>query len=119
MPELTTAEERKYVEAAWKYNFLCLRSGSGNLPWHSWIGVVNKPDNWDGYFATEAEAIHAAYLYTLEREEQIRQIEEEISICGLIILLRAERGDLTAPIYKRTVARLRHELEQLKKGMRG
>jgi hypothetical protein len=110
--ELTPAQEREYVESKWEYDFLCLRSGSGNLPWHSWIGVVNKPDNWDGYFATEAEAIHAAFLFTQELEEQIRQLENQIAWLDSLVEWAKDIS------WAGCKARAERELEKLKRGMK-
>src|SRR5271157_3196264 len=78
MPELTVEKKREYVEAAWDYEFLVLKNGGSFRPWHGWIGVVNQPGNWSHWFTTEALAIHDAYLFTLERQEEIRQLEREI-----------------------------------------
>jgi hypothetical protein len=61
----------------------------------------------------------AAYGFTVEREKEIRQVEEEMLLLrSMVILLDSEPGDLTAPIYKRTLARLQAALAELKKGMK-
>lgn len=60
-----------------------------------------------------------AARYTRERERQIAEIEEEIALHkGLIILLRSEPGDLTAPVWQRRLARLQSELAELRRGMK-
>lgn len=62
----------------------------------------------------------AAADFTRTRIEEVRQLKEEMRLLeSMIILLRAEPGDTTAPIYKRTLTRLTTELAKLTQGMKG
>jgi hypothetical protein len=64
------------------------------------------------------EVWSSAAEFTRSRLEEIRQVEEEMMLLrSMVILLDSEPRDLTAPIYKRTLARLQAALEQLKRGM--
>jgi hypothetical protein len=78
-------------------------------PFQGWQEDVGKEDTvWS-----------AAAEFTRSRLEEIRQVEEEMMLLrSMVILLDSEPGDLTAPIYKRTLARLQAALAELKRGMR-
>jgi hypothetical protein len=66
-----------------------------------------------------SDAWKLAAEFTRERREQIRQVEEEIRLLqSMVILLSTERGDETAPVYKRTIARLGVALAELKRGLK-
>jgi hypothetical protein len=68
---------------------------------------------------SEDAAWSAAAEFTRERLEQIRQIKQEMSLLGgMVVLLSVEPGDETAPIYQRTIARLEAALADLKRGMK-
>lgn len=61
----------------------------------------------------------AAKDFTVRREDEIRQLREEIRLLrGMIALLQSEPGDETAPVYRRTIARLESALAELQKGMK-
>ena len=60
----------------------------------------------------------AAAEFTEQRLKDVRQVELEIALLrGLLFLLSAENGDLTAPIWERVLAREQAALADLKKGM--
>lgn len=61
----------------------------------------------------------AAADFTEQREREIAEIDEEIMLLkSMIILLSAERGDMTAPVYQRTITRLESTKADLQCGMR-
>jgi hypothetical protein len=71
------------------------------------------------YRSTQEEAWSAAAEYTRNRIEEIREVEEEMMLLrSMVILLDSEPGDLTAPIYRRTITRLQSALVELKRGMK-
>lgn len=70
------------------------------------------------YASSQHKALQAAKAYTDEHKRKREELEEEIMLQrSMIILLRSEPGDLTAPVYGRTLARLRQALKDLTKGM--
>ena len=82
--------------------------------------VIDSKELWHGpWCAYLEEAWAAAAEFTEHRMEEIRQVEMEIALLrGLLFLLSAEPGDLTAPIWERVIVREQAALESLKKGMR-
>lgn len=122
MSELTAQQEREYVEA----HGVCSVHGLplSKTPWWGYADNRHKR-GWE--FETEDEAIHAAYLFTLERLRHIAELEEQIALVhSPIYMLRGEiaLGGAGSPVLmkycsagKRTLALLQRELEQLKRGM--
>ena len=74
-----------------------------------------EDNTWQGI----ATACTAAAEFTEQRLKDVRQVEIEIALLrGLLFLLSAEPGDMTAPIWERVIVREQAALESLKKGMR-
>ena len=115
MSELTAAQEREYVESKWMdvtydvdIDRSCTVSG----------GVFRERVEETSLAcvgASKTKAIHAAYLFTLEREEQVRQLEEQMRVQNGFMNICASTNRET---MKRTTALLQRELEQLKRGMK-
>jgi hypothetical protein len=116
---MTPAEEREHVEKAWEHFRVRLSE-----PFEGFakdVFVVALP----GFkFSDEREskAIHAAYEFTLAREEEIRQVQQE---CCTLILLTTNRGPHTSSIVsaqqdvlKRILAVEQARLANLQRGMR-
>jgi hypothetical protein len=108
------SEDERVVRAAWDargVEGLCLyeakRSYHLRLASHEIKGTVS-----------DKEAVWSAgRKYTDEHREKIRQVREEIALLrSMAIILRSEPEDLTAPVYERTIARLRAVLDDLLKG---
>jgi hypothetical protein len=110
MSKLTVQQEREYVEA----HGVCSVHGLplSKTPWWGYADNRHKR-GWE--FETEDEAIHAAYLFTLARLEEIRQIEEEIATQSEFCQHGDECG--LCAVVARTVARLQAALDELKRGM--
>jgi hypothetical protein len=103
--QISIAEMERVVRAAWE------KLGLQSL---QEAGFVVLPT------MTKRTMIEAAYAFTVAHAQKVAELEGECNLLlGLIILLRAERGDMTAPIYKRTLQRLETALAQLKIGWRG
>jgi len=131
-------QQEEYVRARWERVFDRETIVAG----HGWM--VRLPIIWhksltDGYFKTKAAAWQAAYDFTVAREEEIRQLDEEI--CQMDDLSQMKRQDIDCEIdtaegydpswndnalvvyvrdlceYSRTLARLQQALEDLEKGM--
>ena len=102
-----TAE--KYVRSRWASVHI---PDTNHFHWEVWLEFL------DGR-AEIFKDWSAAYAFTLEREEQIREIREEIALLrGMIMLLQSEPGDETAPIYQRTINRLQEIVTELRRGMK-
>ena len=79
----------------------------------------NPFQGWQEDYGKEKAVWASAAEFTRNRLEEIRQVEEEMMLLrSMVILLDSEPGDLTAPIYKRTLARLQAALAELKRGMK-
>lgn len=82
-----------------------------------YVYLADAPREFSG--TGKAKAWAAAADFTRDRQEQIRQVREEINLLlSMVILLTTEPGDLTAPIYERTIARLESILTDMRKGMK-
>jgi hypothetical protein len=112
---MTSQEEREWVEARWERietdldplyaNYVKLHNGL-------WPDVISQ---WDTFRAEDQEAAwHAAYLFTLDRERQIAEVEEEIS---LINGWRWIHEDNAAG--KRILAAEQRRLDALRTGWKG
>ena len=117
MSELTAAQEREYVESKWmgvtiEYN----NCGMANSYWS-----VTTQDGtelahiYSGALCGNGPAIHAAFLFTQERERQIAELEEQIKVQKLVITEgdcgESDCGCVDA--LKRTLALLQRELEHV------
>ena len=106
MSELTEQQELEYVEAAWER----IATGAKALHLSDYCSPIviygQEFGNW-----------HAAYLFTLERQRQIAEIEEELQLFRSEPCWVVQTMPLTRKVLGRTMARLQHELEQLKRGM--
>ena len=108
MHELTTAEKEAYVRRVWENVIVC--DGS----YRSYArGTVLF--NWANHKFYEFADWDAAYAFTLAREEEVRQVEEEVA------LLKGWRyvQEGISPQATRILAREQAALDELKRGMRG
>jgi hypothetical protein len=106
--------DEEYVRTHW-------RAQAGQIGAGYWkvVGITSDRAIHLGDGSGNAEAWSAAAEYTRNRLEEIRQVDGEIILLrGMIALLASEQGDLTAPIYARTIARLEAILADLKRGMK-
>lgn len=89
--ELTTEEIKAYLLARWEEQYCDWR----------WF-----------------KDIPAAYAFTVQREKEITELEEEIENISIHITYCVDIGENDhQPQYRRTLARLERELENLKRGM--
>ena len=108
MHELTKAEKEAYVRGKWENVIVC--DGS----YRSYArGTVLF--NWANHKFYEFADWDAAYAFTLAREEEVRQVEEEVA------LLKGWRyvQEGISPQATRILAREQAALDELKRGMRG
>jgi hypothetical protein len=109
-------DDKKYVRARWERAEECPRSSSQGKTWCISLGGkrftrANVPED-DA--PTAAAAWHEARVFTFQREEEVRRVEEEIDW-----LRRKEhlQNVEDAAIWKRVLAREQAELADLKRGM--
>ena len=123
MSELTTAQEREYVESKWvgvtiEYN----NCGMENSYWS-----VTTQDGtelahiYSGALCGNGPAIHAAFLFTQEREERVRQIKGDMRWLKSHCWITDSGGPFEEdnPELSRTLALLQREIEQAKQGWKG
>lgn len=110
----TAIENEEYVRSRWDPNLFNggLYFYEGARSYHLRLGSKR----FEYTQKTKAECWSAAYAFTLEREEQIRQVEEEIALMEFIVQAQDEFNDIVAA--KRILAREQAALAELKKGMR-
>lgn len=71
------------------------------------------------WYGNAATAWSAARQFTESRIKEVEDVREETMLLrGMVALLASERGDMTAPVYRRTLTRLRAEQSRLTQGMR-
>jgi hypothetical protein len=75
---MTTAEMRAAVEARWEWFTLFPPDPTDGGIWLAEFGDKDCIELYEGGGFTEALCIQAAYAFTLRREEEIRQVDEEI-----------------------------------------
>jgi hypothetical protein len=120
MSNLTMQEKRDYVEARWER----MRFEQGRVSF-----IVELPVIWrgsltgtTGYFADESEAWDAAYAFICQREEEIRQVDEEIAYLQIVIDTQAKDCGVDGcgcdKPFARTVARLQAIRADLVRGMK-
>ena len=115
MHELTTAKKEAYVRSKWRmvYYFPETPADEGYL-------LQIFKDNsmreiYEEHSMSAEDAWDAAYAFTLAREEEVRQVEEEVA------LLKGWRyvQEGISPQATRILAREQAALDELKRGMRG
>jgi hypothetical protein len=108
--------DEEYVRGVWE-EANAGDDAAGVLAGPYWVCIYDRKRWFYGH--TEADAWSAAAEFTRNRLEQIKQVEEEIRLLqSMVILLRSEPMDATAPVYRRTIARLEAALAELRKGMK-
>jgi hypothetical protein len=133
MSELTAQQEREYVEAAWEWSvFWKPCPEADDLPWIMQVADADVEDIHEFTGATEDECVHAAYLFTLARLEEIRQLERDIDRIENYFWSASnwkdnlddleEQGQVVDAVRQqcadvRIVARLQAALAELKRGM--
>lgn len=112
MHELTTAEKEAYVRRVWENVIVC--DGS----YRSYArGTVLF--NWANHKFYEFADWDAAYAFTLAREEDVRQVEEEERLLQGALDLASDSNHPHRDPMQRTVKRLKGISDELKRGMRG
>lgn len=114
MSELTTQQEREYVEARWELVVCCDGSYRGYR--RGTILLQDVIDHW-----LDFHSWHAAYLFTLDRERQIAEVEEEIEFVRntrFSYTCQAGYEKKSAP-QRRILAAEQQRLDALKQGWKG
>jgi hypothetical protein len=121
---MTEQEEREYVEKVWPE---CEAKWLPSMPYRFRVEMRYDSDMvWadlkgSGFFKTDSElteqrAWHAAYLFTVERQRQIKEVEEEIQwIAGVVY----GRAHFNHPAVERILAVEQQRLADLQRGMKG
>jgi len=123
---LTEQQERKYIKARWKYVRTWVRDldSYGTDQFHIGIFLMPADAKWhDNSFKEwqeddspegRAKAIHAAYLFTVERERQIAERKKDI-----VWLFRVGRVRATWSQHGTAILiRERAALDDLQRGMK-
>ena len=112
MHELTAAEKEAYVRSVWE-NVHFITSYRQSSLWRLKFGpIITSADSQD-------ECWDAAYAFTLAREEEVRQVEEEERLLQGALDLASDSNHPHRDPMQRTVKRLKGISDELKRGMRG
>jgi hypothetical protein len=114
---MTPAEEEACVRSRWERVHIIDNQemdDTDDLWYRIWIGSGDsRSEVFDHGSPTRAETIHAAYLFTVQREAEIADIKNElIEISYISRNFKEERGKC----WKRIFARAQADLAELKKG---
>jgi hypothetical protein len=112
-PELTNQEQRAYVEKVWDTP-IC-HSVNGSSRWCVQVYGFGSGFPVLGYGKTRKEAWPAAYAFTVAREREIAELEEEIELVADAANNCFEHHKAA---YSRNYDRLTAILADKKKGMR-
>ncbi len=102
--------DEEYVKSKWEHVIVC--DGS----YRSYVkGAVLL--NWANHCFYEFKDFAGAYTFTLEREQKIREVEEEIALIQHEIWLWPNYSQEN-PAFQRILERLRAAIVGLKEGMK-
>ena len=107
MSDLTAAKKRQYVEERWQ------EVTSGWSIYGKQVTLPTKPSTTFLGYEKLADAYAVAYDFTIQREEEIRLVEEEIDQTEYHI---AAGGNIT--VLQRMLNKQQAELDRLKRGMK-
>jgi hypothetical protein len=112
--EPTTEQERAEVERCWGFVDCHWHDGYNNLVF---TVIINSKLISSGH--TEAEAIHAAYLYTVEHEKKIAEAQEAVEWIGLACDYSKSHREAWRRISGNVLSRERERLNGLLRGWKG
>jgi hypothetical protein len=118
MSELTAQQKREYVEEHVPGVKISEGAYASVVYFETGIADIERSTRAIGQGHNYQEAWHAAYLFTLERVEEIRQVEAEIAVLmDHIPSIYAKAWERDKNEWSRIIARLQAALAELKRGM--